>query len=652
MDLPELAELDREIEELLRQVAALAERDLAPAEFYAQFLERAVFGLAAAGGTVWAVDRDRQFEVIAAQGADMPRSAERLSLLNAALQARSLIVPPEGAAADEGLGNSSPWLVLLGVVRAAGQPVAVLEIRQRPAASSAAWQGYARFVEALCDLAATYQQRLEQRRWQDRTRFAHELDELSLAVHRSLSVSATAIAVANEGRRLLGADRVTVCALSQGTARALATSGVDVLDRRAPLIAALEGLATAGAATEEDLELPAEQELPPVLDAAVRRAVDVGQAKAVSLAFLRPPEVEADQGAAALGLLIAEWLRDAPPVGDRRERLRLISRHASAALANALEHESVPLGRWLAPWARRPGQAPRRWGRRVLVAVALLSVTAAVLAFVPTEHRLSARGELWPRERRNVFAPADAVVQTVHVAHGQQVAAGELLVTLRDPRLEFELARVQGELATARKRLASIQAERISGLPEEDDAFAKFQQRTAEEEEVKLSLATLEQQLAILRRQERDLALRAPVAGEVLTWRPDQLLAGRPVERGQRVLRVADVAGPWIVEARMPQDYAGDLQAARGNPQAELPVSFALLTDPTNNFYGRLVDLANVVELDAEDQPAVELTVAIDDPPPDPRAGAGVLARIDCGRRPWGYVLFHDAARALAAWWY
>jgi hypothetical protein len=650
MDHPELAELDREVEELLRQVAALAERDLAPEQFYAQLLERAVFGLAASGGTAWACSPQRQFEALAALGPETPHTAERLALLNAALEQPTLLVPAESSTAVNGLVNSSPWLIVLGCVRWSGQPVALLEIRQRPSASFAAQQGYARFVAALCELAERYHQRLEQRRWQEQVRSARELDALALAVHRSLGVEATALAIANEGRRWLGADRLTVCTLANGAVRARATSGVDVLDRRAPLVAALEALGSAAAATEEDLDLPAD-DLPPPLEHAARRAVDVGQAKAISLVLLRPQETT-EAASASFGLLLAEWLREAPPARERRERMQGLGRHAATALANALEHESVPLMRWLAPWTARPGRAPQRRARKALAVLALAGAVAAALALLPAEYRLSASGELWPQTRRNVFAPAAAVVEIVHIAHGQQVTAGEPLVTLRDPKLEFELARVQGSLETARRRLASIQAERITGLPEGDDAFAKFQQRTAEEEEVKSSLATLEQQLAILRRQEHELTLRAPIAGEVLTWRPDQLLAGRPVERGQLLLRVADVAGPWIIEARVPQDYAGDLQTAQAAATAELPVTFALVTDPAQNFHGRLVDLANVVELDAEDEPMVELTVAIDEPPPAPRSGAGVLARIDCGRRPWGYVLFHDAARAMASWWY
>ncbi|MFO0897152.1 MAG: HlyD family efflux transporter periplasmic adaptor subunit [Pirellulales bacterium] len=650
MDLPELAELDREVEELLRQVAALAERDLAPEQFYAQLLERAVFGLAASGGSAWACTPQRQFEALAALGPETAQTAERLALLNAALEQPTLLVPAESSAAVNGLVNNSPWLLVLGRVCWSGQPVALLEIRQRPSVSFAAQQGYARFVAALCELAERYHQRLEQRRWQGQVRSARELDALALAVHRSLGVDATAVAIANEGRRWLGADRLMVCTLASGVVRARATSGVDVLDRRAPIIAALEALGNAAAATEEDLDLPAD-DLPPPLEHAVRRAVDVGQAKAISLAFLRSQDTS-DGANASFGLLVAEWLREAPPAREGRERLGALGRHAAASLANALEHESVPLARWLTPWAARPGRMPKRPARKALVALALVCAVAAALSLVPAEYRLSASGELWPQTKRNVFAPAAAVVETVHITHGQKVTAGESLVTLRDPKLEFELARVQGSLETARKRLASIQAERITGLPEGDDAFAKFQQRTAEEEEVKSSLAMLEQQLAILRRQEQELTLRAPIAGEVLTWRPDQLLAGRPVERGQLLLRVADVAGPWIVEARVPQDYAGDLQAARVASAGELPVTFALLTDPTQNFRGRLVDLANVVELDAEDEPAVELAVAIDEPPPAPRAGAGVLARIECGPRPWGYVLFHDAARAAASWWY
>jgi multidrug efflux pump subunit AcrA (membrane-fusion protein) len=642
---PDLTEIKREIEELTRQAAALAERELPPAEFYAQLLERAVYGLAALGGTVWEVGPDNHLSVVASQGPEAPQTAERLARLNSLAGRRSLVIEPQNS------DDTAP-LVLLCSVQAAGQTLTVVEIRQRPAANEATQRGYLRFLEAFCEQAANYHQRLERRRFQERAQFARALDDFALAVHGSLSASNTAISVANEGRRLLEADRLTVCAITHGSARALATSSVDVLDRRAPLIVALEALGSAAAATEDDLDLPSDQELPPQLASATQRAVDVGHAKALSVAFLRPPAADPNERSAAMGLLIAEWLREAPDTLARRERLSGVARHASAALANALEHESLPLSHWLAPWAKRPGRAPRSWKWRMFAATALVAAAAGALTLVSTDYRLSAQGELWPQERRNVFAPASAVVHAVHVEHGQTVAAGAPLVTLRDSQLEFELARVEGELATARKRLASIQAERISGLPEEADAFAKFQQRTAEEEEIKLSLATLEQQFAILRRQEQELTLRAPIAGEVLTWRPDQLLAGRPVERGQLLLRVANAAGPWMIEAHLPQDYASDLQAARGDGAAELPVTFALLTDPTTNYRGHVKRLAQVVELDAQDQPSVELDIAIDERPRSARAGAGVLARIDCGRRSWGYVLFHDAARALAGWWY
>jgi hypothetical protein len=124
------------------------------------------------------------------------------------------------------------------------------------------------------------------------------------------------------------------------------------------------------------------------------------------------------------------------------------------------------------------------------------------------------------------------------------------------------------------------------------------------------------------------------------------------VERGQLLLRVADTAGPWIVEAQLPDDLASDLQAARFRGPQDLPVRLALLTDPTTSYQGRLAEVADVVELDAADQPTLRLTVALDEPPHQGRSGASVLVRIDCGRRPWGYALFHDAARAVAGWLY
>ena len=64
---------------------------------------------------------------------------------------------------------------------------------------------------------------------------------------------------------------------------------------------------------------------------------------------------------------------------------------------------------------------------------------------------------------------------------------------------------------------------------------------TADEEEVKQQLTSLQEQLALLDQQQAELTVRSPIAGQVLTWDVTQLLAARPdrarpvaADRGRR----------------------------------------------------------------------------------------------------------------------
>jgi hypothetical protein len=179
-------------------------------------------------------------------------------------------------------------------------------------------------------------------------------------------------------------------------------------------------------------------------------------------------------------------------------------------------------------------------------------------------------------------------------------------------------------------------------------------QLAADEAETKEQLVGLLAQRDILEQQQADLVVRSPLAGQALTWNLEELLAARPVERGQSLLTVADLNGPWVVELHVADKRAGHVLAAREQLQPDLNVSFALTSDPGTVFQGRLVDAALSTELDDNGEVTVRTIVAFDRAEVSAlRPGATVLARIDCGRRALGFVWFHEFFEFVQShWWW
>ena len=80
---------------------------------------------------------------------------------------------------------------------------------------------------------------------------AGDVERFGLDVHASLDLVATASAIANEGRRLVECDRLSVAVLRGRRLKILAVSGLESLDRRANIVGRLEELAQAVVLTGE-----------------------------------------------------------------------------------------------------------------------------------------------------------------------------------------------------------------------------------------------------------------------------------------------------------------------------------------------------------------------------------------------------------------
>ena len=133
-----------------------------------------------------------------------------------------------------------------------------------------------------------------------------------------------------------------------------------------------------------------------------------------------------------------------------------------------------------------------------------------------------------------------------------------------------------------------------------------------------------------------------------------QALASRPVARGERLIEVIQ-PGRRRLELQIPEYRMGHVESALADTaDGVLPVNYLLASDVDSRRQATLTKLATRVDESAESGTVVlgfadveESTIT------EKHLGADVEARIDCGPKSLGYVLFGDlvefAHRHL--WW-
>ena len=661
------AHVGQRIRGLVHELSALAREDRPPLEFFTEFLHRLVAALGAPAGAVWLRTDDDGLELQSELQLDralgLPHVARRAwhdALLAETIDAGQPRLAALPLDIEDGRGGSNPSPLVLAVAPIAADAVVlgVVEVAQPPGSSTAAQEGFLRFLSQVALLAGDYCRSRQGRELSEQRQLWGRLGDFAAAAHRSLDVQPTAFAIANDGRVFLECDRLSVAVRHGRKYRLLAVSGQDAIERRANSVRRLEELVRIAAAGGEPLWHGGEQvERPPQVDEALHEYLDESHARAIGIVPLFPPaEREKEDGlvsrrrSAPLGALIVEQFDGRTSQAALQARGAAAAEHAALALHNALTYHSLfllPLWKFLGrlSWLVRARTLPK-----TLLAVAALVAAVTALFVVPGDFKLEARGRLEPRIRREIFARADGFVREVHAAHGQKVEAeatarerGEPLLTLRSPDMEYRLATVLGELQTADSKLAAANAGLLTSDRSGAEGRAKQTQLAAEIEQLNSQRKSLQERYALLTAQEQDLAVYSPIQGQVTTWQVEDLLASRPVQRGQALLTVADTDGPWVVELLVPDRRIGHVRAAQAELQPDLEVSFILATDPSVTYRGRIADVALSAEVDDEQGNSVLVTVAIDrETIPALRPGASVVANIHCGRRRIGYVWFHE----------
>jgi multidrug efflux pump subunit AcrA (membrane-fusion protein) len=671
-----LEQTKNQIRKLVAEIADLAESDIQPNEFYVEFLNRAVAAVAASGGAFWMMDGRGglrlQYQVEFAITGMMDgrvKTAPHDALLGCMLQAsQAQNIPPN--AVIEGMPqafNPTDLALIIAPLMVDKQVVGLLEILMDPTRRAAQQKSTLRFVSDLCDLAATYLKNRQMRQMMSQQRLWNQLEGFTHQIHGSLDLKETSYAVVNDGKRLVGCDRLSVALKISGRTMVEAISGQEVVEQRSNLIRELTRLCKVVIRSGEDLVYTGNTEgcAPDIRDA-LEMYVDESGSKVVVITLLHKPE--ADEGAERkekipFGCLVSEQIGDELAPTDMHARTEVVSRHSSTALWNAQEHHKI----FMKPVLKAMGSPWRTFRGRTLAkiaaGVAAILVFALCMAFIPCTLTIEGHGSLLPEERHKIYAPAAGIVAAVPKDHDERVHAGDIVAKLESKELQKELNGLIAERQKAESQFGSLglQADKLRSGQDSQDLL----QIQAQRAEAKITMRSTKARIEIVEEQLELMNVRSPQDGIITTWEARKTLMGRPVDVGTELLQIAATDGEWILEVEVPDDDMGpvlaaqsqleaDIREGRKKPGTTLPTYFVTMTDPEHRYPGYVIRVAPSAETMAESEQyknrhIVKVTVGFSEAVrqdylarnniKEMRPGAEVRARVNCGRTNLAYYL-------------
>jgi len=676
---------ERAVEEARRQILAVVERiralaqgDMQESEFFGELLGHVVEAMGAVGGIVWLVRDQGRVEAVSRQGVERAgigttdeAQAVHGKLVSALIgNPTGLVVPPRAgltnADGTPAASNPTDLIVVAAPIDRGGNRAGLIEVFHEPNAPDVE-HGYLMFVEQTAQPAGLFLERRQLATLDSQQATLSQVDRFSRAVHETLDPVATAFVLANEARRIIGCDRVSVLVKRGRKLRLEAVSGQESIERRASAVQAIEALVRVVAKAGDPLWHPdASQELPPQIEEELEAYVDESHATALAIIPLekpRPTPVVKPGGVDAVavakaeaapkvaprpvGALVAEWFQSSSFDGGKRARVELVAEHGKVALANALAHTSLPFYPVLEFLGRSRVLTTARNLPKTIVATLAAAAATLALILVPADLRLEGKGTLEPVHHRDVFAGIDGVVESIGagIEHGADVKADQPLLSLRNIELDVALTDVLGRKAASEEQLVSTRRALLEDKKISADEKTRMAGRAAQ---LQREIESLEEQRKLYEAKKRDLVVRSPIDGVVVTWQVRDRLMLRPVEKGQVLLNVADKTGPWELEIHLPDDRLGHVNRAAADARAagrELVVDYILATDPGTRHTGTVKEIHEQAEVRGEQGNTVLVRITIDPARHEKEelgAGASVTARINCGPRPLGYVIFHD----------
>ena len=548
-------------------------------------------------------------------------------------------------------------MLLAPVVNRKQQCYGTLELVQRGNIGKTAQEGYLRFLAQIAQLFQRWHEHRDLNAlsqsadgWSRKVEFINE-------VHQSIDQKETAYAIANEARRLLKADRVSVGKWNGRRCKVVAISSQDRFDNRANVVRKLSKVATASVSADTKFWITGDTDgIAPEVARKINDYLDESNCRTFAVIPLvkRPseaPNLELKKSRrekpVKLGALIVEYF-DADVTEEQIEDdCKLIVGQSELALNNARRHNEIFLAPvwkklgWLQKLLFRDHLAKTMTGLIALIGLVLL------MLFLPVDLTMNVDGVMHPEIRQNVYAQTPGAVVEVLVEENQKVTVGTPLIRLRNIELDKEITLTQRQLDTLESELARVRFGLSQGNSDERRGDSSMDD-AAQEELLTKQMASQRELMKLLEQKKEMLDVTAPLVGSVITRDP-QRLRGNYLQPSQKILTISKLDGPWELEVKVPQhkigyiDYASS-EAEKDDQDARLPVTCTVAFNPNASLDGELVRISDRTFPDDQGVPHYRGVVRVLSMHKleKPRPGGGVTAKVNCGKCSLGFYCFYQ----------
>jgi hypothetical protein len=581
--------LRRQVEHAIEQLAALSGSTLAPGEFYDELLRKGLDGIDAPAGAIWIkspqgfLQQQCQQNISTVGLDDRPdgRTAHNQLLRFAFEKGKpGILGPRQRAEGDKAAGNPTDYaLALAPILTEDNQTLGLVEIFHKPTWNP---QDLVTYTIQVAGYASNYLRNTSNRRVAGQEQVWTQLEVFSRQVHGSLNPTEVAYVVSNEGRRLIGCDRVSVGIRHGRKTTIEAVSGADVVEKASTHIRRMRDLFDAVIQWGEKLTFRGvrDETLPPKVLEALDHYLAEQTPKLLVLVPVRDEREKPKEGSKEIvkpvrSAVLMEMFDPPEATGPLEQKLEVIAAHSATALYNAAEMKRVPLKPLWWPLMKVQqgvGGKARFW---TFFAVAALAFLTLAFTIIPYPLKLDATGKLAPLERYYVFTPQDGQVVDFLVNPNDELAPGTAVAVLRRPDWAKDITQLKTERDGLNDQIASLSRNTEGQTPEMRD------QRTRDRIKAEFDLRNKVGQLELFEkfyhcdlRQGREgyfevtAPVTRPVAGvgsptwKVLTQDFREQLKNKNVTPKDPLLRVGHTGGGWEIVLKIPQKHMGKLLKA------------------------------------------------------------------------------------------
>jgi hypothetical protein len=628
----------RQIEEAFEAAAKLAGSNLAPTEFYEQFLNRTLTAIDAPAGAVW-LRTPQGFLQVACQlnldkvGLDSKRGGRQChnEILRQVFQAappRPVILEPNGRLAGGAEPGPVPpanltdhFALFAPIVAADKQPLGLLEVFQNPSHDPRMYPAFLNYAFQMAGYASQYHQFINARSGSSTERTFIQIEAFAKLIHTTLNPTEVAYHVANEGRKLIECDRLCVgVRYSRKKVTVEAVSGADVVEKASTHVRYLRRLMEAVLQWGEPLIFRGTKDagLPPAVADALDAYLHESQPKLLVVQPIRD-EREKDTTKPTRSVIVLESFNPPENADPLIQRLEVIGKHAAPALYNAAEMKRIPLKFLWWPLAKLQEGVGGKAKFIGISAVVLLALLTALMITVPYPLRMEAKGQLLPVEIAQIYAPREGTVRFIRIKPGGTLGPGIPAVTLYSDDLRKEIEETQSKLNEANGTISAIELalKRLDQSPNEQNLGNRIEflkqlgiarldadaAQSAKNQLIKEYFADKNKPgsfSAIAPVSFNSSGVADPLGTKVWTVLNDdrrESLVGRTMRPHEELLRVGNLEGPWHVELKIPQRNIGQILRAFTDPkyhkedasgQKYLDVDVLLSSRTDKSYLGRL----------------------------------------------------------------